>query len=244
MSTVISIDMSILGTNQHERGNSMAPLATNDQIEQLLAATKQLFTTGVLSHSGHANLSARLDATKFVISTTGMVRNLSKDDFAIVNLDGKTLEGTLEPTNLEIVDMHSTIYKLRPNAGAVIHTHSPSVLAFALANRPLSCRYEALLRFGQATDVPVASWGPRGSQRSIEAIKTVVETNPDTISLILANHGLLAFGASPQATAGLISALEESAAAEIAATQLGGAVDFPSGALEMVRASMAKVQNN
>lgn len=221
----------------------MSPVNANDQIEQLLSATKQLIDTGVLSHSGHANLSGRIDESKYVITTTGMVRNLSKKDFAIVDLYGNILDGTLEPTNLEIIDMHSEIYKLKANVGAVIHTHSPNVLAFALANKPLSCRYEALLRFGQAVDIPVAQWGPRGSEQSIKAIRSTVETNPETSSLILANHGLLAFSSSPTSTAGLISALEEAAGAEIAAGQIGGAVDFPEGALEMVRTSMERARN-
>jgi len=53
---------------------------------------------------------------------------------------------------------------------------------------------------------------------------------------------LLAFGASPIATAGLVSALEEGAEAEIAAASLGGAADFPEGALALVRESMARVR--
>lgn len=214
----------------------------DSKADEILTAVNQLFTAGVMSHSGHANLSARLDESTFLITTTGVVRNLSKNDFAVVDLDGKILQGKLDPTNLEILEMHSIIYRLRRNAGAVIHTHSPNVLAFALANKPLPCRYEALLRFGQAADVPVAKWGPRGSKQSIEAIQDVVRENPQTLSLILANHGLLAFASSPTATAGLISALEEAAEAELAASNIGGAVSFPEGALEMVRESMSRVR--
>lgn len=209
--------------------------------DEILSAVDRLFAAGVMSHSGHANLSARLDENTFLITTSGMVRNLSKNDFAVIDLSGKILQGKLDPTNLEIIDMHSIIYRLRRDAGAVIHTHSPNVLAFALANKPLPCRYEALLRFGQAFDVPVAPWGPRGSKQSVEAIERVVRETPHTLSLILANHGLLAFSSSPTATAGLILALEESAEAELGASKIGGAVSFPEGALEMVRESMSRV---
>jgi len=44
----------------------------------------------------------------------------------------------------------------------------------------------------------------------------------------------------PVATARLVVAIEESAEAELAAATLGGAIDFPPGALEAVRASMAR----
>jgi len=48
------------------------------------------------------------------------------------------------------------------------------------------------------------------------------------------------FGADPRQAADLLIAIEESAEAELAARALGGAVDFPVGALEAVRASMAR----
>ncbi len=211
--------------------------------QQILEAVDLLFASKVMSHSGHANLSARIDENTFLITTKGGVRNLSMADLAVVDLNGSILEGRLEPTNLEIVEMHSTIYRNRSEAESVIHTHSPHILAFALANRSLPCRYEALLRFGQASDVPVAAWGPRGSKKSIEAIDRTLRENENTLALILANHGLLAFSSSPAATVGLICAMEEAAEAELSAVALGGAVDFPEGALELVRESMARVRS-
>ncbi len=119
---------------------------------QILEATDQLFTNQVMSHSGHANFSARIDINTYLITTKGTVRNLTAKDLALVDLNGKILDGNLDPTNLEILSMHSAIYKIVDYAEAVIHTHSPHVLAFALANKPLPCRYEALFRFGQATE--------------------------------------------------------------------------------------------
>ena len=56
--------------------------------------------------------------------------------------------------------------------------------------------------------------------------------------MLLANHGLLAFGADPMSTARLVIAIEESAEAELAAAVIGGAADFPAGAQDAVRAAM------
>jgi L-fuculose-phosphate aldolase len=56
--------------------------------------------------------------------------------------------------------------------------------------------------------------------------------------VLLANHGLLVFGADPMSAAQLVIAIEESAEAELAAAVIGGAADFPAGALDAVRASM------
>ncbi|MFI9322690.1 class II aldolase/adducin family protein [Kitasatospora aureofaciens] len=58
---------------------------------------------------------------------------------------------------------------------------------------------------------------------------------------LLANHGLLVFGPDAAATTHLVVAIEEGAEAEIATAAIGGAVDFPPGAQEAVRASIARV---
>ncbi len=216
---------------------------TIDPGESVVAATRHLFDSGVMSHAGHANLSARLDAERFALTTTGMVRQLRPDQLAMVNLEGEVLEGVLGPENAEIVAMHAVIYKARVDVGGIIHTHSPSATAFALANRPLPCRAEPLLRFGQAEPVPVVAWGPRGSDVSVRGIAEALAAHPTTSAVLLANHGLLAFAADPLAAARLVVAIEETAEAELAAEAIGGAVDFPAGALDAVRASMARVQS-
>ncbi|KQV14418.1 MULTISPECIES: class II aldolase/adducin family protein [unclassified Kitasatospora] len=210
------------------------------QAHQLVEAADNLFTTGVMSHSGHANLSARLDGDRFLL-TPGFVRGLRPEHLATVSLDGQLLEGELRSVSTEIIAMHSAVYRARPQVGAIIHTHSPAATAFAVAHRPLPCRTEPMLRFGQPEDVPVVPWGPRGSDVSVRGIADVLRLRPTTSAVLLANHGLLVFGPDSPATAHLVVAIEESAEAELAAAALGGAVDFPAGALEAVRASIARV---
>ncbi len=170
-----------------------------------------------------------------------MVRDLRPDQVAIVDLKGNVLEGDLAAENTEIVVMHAVIYRARPEVGGIIHTHSPSATAFALANKQLPCRAESLLRFGQAGPVPVVAWGPRGSDVSVRGIEAALGKHPTTSAVLLANRGLLAFGADPAVAASHVVAIEETAEAELAAARIGGAVDFPKGALEQVRASMARV---
>lgn len=212
----------------------------SDHSGQIVAAARLLFAAGVMSHSGHANLSARLDGDRMLITSSGAVRDLTAEQLATVGFDGTVLDGELAPDNAEIVAMHTAVYRAQPDVGAVIHTHSPSATAFALAQRPLPCRTEPLLRFGQAEEIPVAPWGPRGSDASVRGIADALAAQPTTSAVLLANHGLLAFGSGSVATARLVVAIEESAEAELAAAALGGAVDFPPGALEAVRASMAR----
>jgi L-ribulose-5-phosphate 4-epimerase len=214
-----------------------------DPGEAVAAAARHLFAAGVMSHAGHANLSARVDVARFALTTTGMVRDLRPDQIAALDLDGEVLEGQLGPENAEIAAMHSVVYRARKDVGGIIHTHSPGATAFALAHEELPCRAEPLLRFGQAEPVPVVPWGPRGSEVSVRGIGEALDAHPMTSAVLLANHGLLAFGTDPMAAARLIVAIEETAEAEIAARAIGGAVDFPAGALEAVRESMARVRS-
>ncbi len=206
--------------------------------EELVAVAERLFAAGVMSHSGHANLSARLSGDRFLL-TPGFVTGLRADQVAVVGMDGRAI-GQMVAASTEIVNMHGVVYCARPDVGAVLHTHSPAATAFAVAHRPLPCRTETMLRFGQAEEVPVVPWGPRGSDVSVRGIAELLDACPTTSAVLLANHGLLVFGADPRQAADLLIAIEESAEAELAARALGGAVDFPVGALEAVRASMAR----
>jgi L-ribulose-5-phosphate 4-epimerase len=212
------------------------------QRRSLADAAASLLRAGVMSHSGHANLSARAGGDTILLTARAQIHDLGPADLALVRLDGSVAEGRLTATSAEIVAMHTAVYLARPEAGAVIHTHSPALLAFALAGRPLPVRYEALLRFGQAEEVPVAAWAPRGSARSAGAITDLLRQRPGTHAVLLANHGVLAFGTDTAHTVSLVTVLEEAAEGELAAAALGGAADFPAGALTAVRAAMARTR--
>jgi L-ribulose-5-phosphate 4-epimerase len=207
--------------------------------ESMMAAAERLFAAGVMSHSGHGNLSARLPDQRMLLTATGVLAGISADDFAVVGLDGTEHDDRLQAGSREIVGMHAVVYRERTEVGAVIHTHSPAVTGFAVAGRPLPCRYEGLLRFGQATDVPCVPWAPRGSAESVAGIAAALQADPDTRAVLLGNHGLLAFGADADAAAQLVVILEEAADAELRAITLGGSTPFPPDALDAVRASIS-----
>jgi Class II Aldolase and Adducin N-terminal domain len=78
-----------------------------------------------------------------------------------------------------MVAVHTGVYRARPQAGAVIHTHSPWLLAFALAARPLPARYEPLPCLGQAEEVPVVPAG------SVSAIIELIGERSGTQAVLL-----------------------------------------------------------
>jgi L-fuculose-phosphate aldolase len=174
-----------------------------------------LLHAGVLSHSGHADLSARVGPDTVLIATLNRTRDLVPDDLAVVRLDGSVAEGDPGGMSTEVVAMHTEVYRVRPQAGAMIHTHSPHLLAFALAGRPLPARYEPLPRLGQAEEVPVAPPAP------VAACVELITARPGTQAVLLGGHGVLAFGPDTETAVSLLVALEEAAEAELRTALLG-----------------------
>jgi L-ribulose-5-phosphate 4-epimerase len=217
----------------------MTNLSYSKLREQLVQAAHLLYQAGVMSHSGHGNMSVRLpEADRILLTSTGHITHLKPEQLAVVTFDGDVVEGTMDPTAREIVGMHACVYRARDDAYAVIHTHSPRVTSFALAHAPLPCVYEAFLRFGITEDIPIADWAPRGSRESVTHIVEQLERHPTVPAVLLANHGLLAFSSDPLSTAQLIIILEEAAQLTLDARALGGEQAFPADALERERKHM------
>ena len=210
----------------------------------VVRAAESLFSSGVMQHSGHGNVSARLDADRMILTSRGNIAGLTSDDLAVISFGGEVLEGLIDSRTAEIVAMHVGVYQSRSQVGSIIHTHSPYVTAFALAHEPLPCAYEALLRFGVADYIPVAPWAPRGSEESVANIVSQLEHYPTAPAVLLANHGLLAFHEDPLQTARLIMVMEEAAEATLGARKLGGEKPFPPGALRRKREHTAKFESS
>lgn len=63
----------------------------------LVAAVGHLSETRVMPYSGHANVSLRLDGERMLLTTPGVVRNLTADQLAVVKFDGATRIGMIRP---------------------------------------------------------------------------------------------------------------------------------------------------
>jgi L-fuculose-phosphate aldolase len=178
--------------------------------------------------SHHGNFSVRVPGTDTILLTaTSSFDSLKPESLALLDLDGKLVEGEINPTNAEIVHMHAIVYKERPDTGAVVHTHSTYATSFALASKPLGCSYEALVRQDMSDGVPLAKYGPRGSFESVDHIASALRGSRNTKAVLLENHGVLAFGPDPATAARANLIVEEAAQMAILAEVLGGAKPIP-----------------
>lgn len=215
-------------------------MTENDLRQQIVQAAHLLAKSGMLFRGEHANLSARLDDQRILMTRGGSIANLSADDLAILDLNGNLQKGeVMDPTMAEVIHMHTRVYQARSSVGAVIHTHAPHITVFAVANQPIPLVYEPLLRFGVTEPIPVVPWAPRGSDKSVNAIVDVVSHHPGLPALMMANHGALVFYQDPLSTARLLATLDEAAELVIQARAIGGAKELSSQAINEVKERMA-----
>lgn len=197
-----------------------------DLVDQVLGAAARVVAGGAISANGHGNISLRVPGADEMYFTSALsLRGLGPEGVARVSLEGMLLEGQLPPIQGAVVAMHTAMYQDRPDVGCVLHTHSPYATAHAVANRPIACWIEALAMFGLADGVPVAAYGPRGSEQAVANIRRAVR--PGVPAVLLANHGVLVFHRTPELAILVGGVVEEAAQAAINAQALGGPVEIP-----------------
>src|SRR5258706_16470328 len=104
----------------------MTNLSYSKLREQLVQAAHMLFHAGVMSHSGHGNMSIRLpEEGQMLLTATVHIEHLTPEQLADVTFDDDADEGSIDPVVLDINGMHSYVYPARREVNAVIHTHSP-----------------------------------------------------------------------------------------------------------------------
>ena len=195
-------------------------------VDQVVEAAARVVASGAISANGHGNVSVRVpDADEMYFTSAPSLRGLTPDGVVRVGLDGSLREGALPPIQGAVVAMHTAMYQDRGDIGCVIHTHSPSATAFAVANRPIGCWIEALAMFGLPDGVPVAAYGPRGSEQAVANIRAAV--NPGVPAVLLANHGVLVFHRNAELAVLVSGIVEEAAQAAINASAVGGPVAIP-----------------
>jgi L-ribulose-5-phosphate 4-epimerase len=195
-----------------------------DLVSQVVDIAQRVVASGAISANGHGNVSVRVPGADEMYFTAGpSLRNHPASAVARIGLDGTLLEGDLPPIQGAVVAMHTTMYADRPEVGCVLHTHSPYATAYAVARRPIGCWVEALAMFGLAEGVPVAGYGPRGSEQAVAAIRAAVV--PGVPAVLLANHGVLVFHRTPDLAILIGGVVEEAAQAGINSAGLGGPVE-------------------
>jgi L-fuculose-phosphate aldolase len=133
------------------------------------------------------NVSARTDGG-FIVTPTGMgYARAVPDDMVFVAMDCVP-HGVCKPSSEW--RFHRDIYGHRPEAGAIVHTHSPFATSLACLGLEIPPFHYMIARFGGAT-VRCADYATFGTQALSDAMLKALE---DRSACLMAQHGMVVFG--------------------------------------------------
>src|SRR3989475_7891432 len=181
------------------------------------------------------NLSVRLDENRILATPTAMCKGMMRpSDLVIVDQNGRRISGRREVSS-EIA-MHLLIYRLRPDVRGIVHAHPPTATGFAAAgiplNQPLVC--EVVIGLGS---IPLARYGTPGTPELTEALEPLV---PHYDALLMANHGVVTYGADLLSAFFRMETVEHFAQVTLVTELLGKQVLLSSGDVEKLHAARAR----
>lgn len=171
----------------------LGEMATEHHLRREIIRCGALLHTSGFIAATDGNLSVRLDDNRVLVTPTGMSKGMMKtSDLVIVDMEGRKLKGRRQVTSE--IGMHLLVYRMRPDVNAVVHAHPRTATGFAAAgialNQPLVC--EVVIGLGQ---IPLAPYGTPGTPELAETLKPLI---PDFDAILMANHGVVAYGTDLQ----------------------------------------------
>jgi L-ribulose-5-phosphate 4-epimerase len=181
--------------------------------QALVDAIRMLTHAEMIDHSGHC--SARRDRESFYINSAASVRGtLTVEDIVTVDLEGRLVEGRAKPP-FEF-PIHAEIYRARPDANAVMHTHPRWSTFLTMVGAPVRTVFAqgALLGEIPVVDSPLSV----NTQSLGEALAAALGSRP---AVLLKAHGAVVAGATIVECFALAAYLEENAYRQYMAMQIG-----------------------
>jgi L-fuculose-phosphate aldolase len=136
-------------------------------------------------------------------------------DVVEIDLAGRLRAGARKPSSEW--PFHTTIYKARPDAQAIVHTHSPMATALSCARKGLPAFHYMIALCG-GPDVRCADYATFGTQ---ELADNAVKALDDRKAVLLANHGVIALGATLEGAHAIAAEVENLATQYLALLAAG-----------------------
>jgi len=200
---------------------------------ELAAVSRHLHDRGwVANHDG--NVTAR-DGARYLATPTATSKRLITDR-DLIELDPKGKVVGAGRVFGEI-GLHLAVYERRPDIHCVVHAHPPYATAISASRgNPIERPFiaEALVSLGPR--IPKLAYAQPGdpARAALAPWCELVD------AVILANHGVMAWGADPEQALLRLELVEHLARIAVAAAPLGGIEALPDAAIAPLLAARAK----
>jgi L-ribulose-5-phosphate 4-epimerase len=170
----------------------LAVTAIVSQLRRTVCALHAELTRAGLVAWTSGNVSARVPgADLMVIKPSGVsYDDLTPESMVVCDLHGTRVGGELSPSS--DTASHAYIYRHLPEAGGVVHTHSPYATAWAARGEAIPCVITAMAdEFGG--EIPVGPFAPIGGEEVGRAVVTTLSGHRSP-AVLLRSHGVFTIG--------------------------------------------------
>jgi L-fuculose-phosphate aldolase len=172
---------------------------------EIVATAREMLRLGLVAGTS-GNLSGRAGGELIEITPSGLpYEEMTEADLVTLAADGRVLTGDREPSSEYRV--HLAVYAARPDARAIVHTHSVHATAWSFLGEPLDTGTEEL-EHAAGGAVLTAAYSPTGSD---EIAALCVEALGDRRAVLLGRHGVVGLGDTPAAALVICQAIERQA---------------------------------
>jgi len=191
--------------------------------EAVLAAAKEMLRRG-LTEGTAGNISARQEDGTIVVTPTSVdYDQMEVDDLVVLDPDGNVVKAKdgRKPTSEKY--LHLACLNAYEDIGSVVHSHPVHATMFAVAHLPIpSCIDEFTVFCGG--DIRVSEYAKSGSAALADNMVIALK---DRAAALIANHGLVAVSARPDAALKITALVERNAEIIVGARMLGALHELP-----------------
>ncbi len=189
---------------------------------KIIRTGKKIQDSGLVAGTwGNVSIRLEEDANKFAITPSGMdYPDIEEENIAIVNLEGKKIEGDSEPSTE--TPMHRHIYNERDDVNAIVHTHSTFASVLACNHKDIPPIIEDMVQI-VGGEVETADYALPGSGKLAES---AMEGLKDKKAVLLANHGPVSVGSDIDEAMMVAEIVEKSAKIYVFSKILGDPVEL------------------
>lgn len=211
-----------------------APAERERRLREAVIATAREMNALGINRGKSGNVSARWRDGNFdgyLITPSGMpYAAIAAVDIVAMRVDGRAraARGGRRPSSEW--RFHRDIYRARSDAGAIVHTHAPFATSLACLHRGIPA-FHYMVAVAGGDDIRCAPYATFGTQALSDRAVAALEGRR---ACLLANHGMIAIGASLVAALALAVEVETLAEMYWRAQQVGEPVLLSAAEMKVV----------